>query len=251
MKYNREQLFRLWNSVPYREFRYWAFVKDNGTWLHSDSKYSTKQTFATFEEFYNFVCGLQAKDIHVKQTIMGGREWIIDVDHSDTESEIIELKNVIAHCFFKNFFGNSCTKIMFSGNRGLHVWLNSDDFDMDTSAKKRLYYLKCVFQKLPKRLNYNLLRDKSIGKHFFNVFENEYVKRQIAKLYPNIKMSNKDALLKEFFPNVDAQVFGSKKQIRAPYSYNSKGDKYSTDHIIPYDELPHFRDGVFQQQPKN
>lgn len=58
---------------------------------------------------------------------------------------------------------------------------------------------------------------------FLKAFDNIWIRREITVLYPNIKLDNVAALVKEFFPYVDKQIFVSTKQIRAPYSYNTKG----------------------------
>jgi Baculoviridae DNA primase len=230
--YDKTGLLKVWRAVPYNSHRYWAFKKENGAWFHSDSVHSTKQLYNTFEEFYHIVTALKVHDIHVKKTIMGGREWVIDVDHNETDPLKIALKNIVAHCTLLNFFGKEmCTKILFSGNRGLHVWLSSapGKFDMDTSVKLRAYYYDNVF-KVPKNVNVALLKKGSFLYCFFETFNNVCVQRQIIQLYPNKNVSDRNWLLKEFYPNIDRQVFTSIKQIRAPYSYNSKGQQFSADH---------------------
>ncbi|QBQ01617.1 lef-1 [Hyphantria cunea granulovirus] len=230
--YNKDSLLKVWRAVPYNSHRYWAFKRENGTWFHSDSVHSTKQVYNNFEEFYHIITTLKVHDIHVKKTVMGGREWVIDVDHDETDPAKIALKNIVAHCTLVNFFGKDmCTKILFSGNRGLHVWLSCapGKFDMDISPRLRSYYYDNVF-KVPKNVNKVLLKPGSFLYCFFLTFNNTHVQRQIAKLYPNKIVSDHNWLLKEFYPIIDRQVFTSTKQIRAPYSYNSKGRQFSADH---------------------
>jgi len=206
-------------------------MKSDGSWRHSDSEFSKKQRFATFEEFEEAVKKLNARDIHVKMTVAGGREWVIDVDHDEKEPPKIELKNMIAHATFQKFFGTNCTRIMFSGNRGLHVWLCHNVFDMNAPRQLRDYYYRALLQK-PARLNLKLLKEGSLGHCFLDALQNKWIKRRISELYPHINQSNFDLLLKEFYPCVDKQVFDSTKQIRAPYSYNTKGHQFSRDHIL-------------------
>lgn len=229
--YSREQLLKVWSAVNYRQHRYWAFMTSAGIWHHTDSQYSKKQTFDNFEEFEESVKSLDARDIHVKKTVTGGREWVIDVDHDETDPKKIELKNMIAHVMFLKFFGTKCSRIMFSGNRGLHIWLDHNTFNIDDSIKTRQYYYKCLLEK-PTRINVKLLKEGSLGWCFVFALQNKWVERKISELYPNINQKNYNVLLKEFYPCVDKQVFASIKQIRAPYSYNTKGNQYNSEHQI-------------------
>lgn len=229
--YTREQLLKVWNAVNYRQHRYWAFMISDGSWRHTDSQFSKKSTFKSFDEFEAHVKYLNARDIHVKKTVTDDREWVIDVDHDEKDRNKIELKNMIAHATFGKFFGSKCAKIMFSGNRGLHIWLSHDVFPMDASKETRQYYYNCVLTK-PSRLNVKLLKEGSMAHCFYAALQNKWVKRKIAELYPNINQDNFNLLLKEFYPCVDKQVFESNKQIRAPYSFNSKGNQYNCDHQL-------------------
>ena len=235
MAYTREQALKLWSSVKYNESRYWAFMKrqhNKDVWVHTDSV-SCNRTFKNFEDFYGFIRGVNAKDVHVKKTVNGGREWVIDVDHEDKDSEKIRLKNMISHLTFASFFGENCIKIMYSGNRGLHVWLASTPtkFSIDAPISLRKYYYDNVL-KAPTKINPKLTKPGSMAYAFVQALENDWVKRKITELYPNIKLQNYNQLIKEFYPRVDQQVFCSLKQIRAPYSYHSKSDKYSCDHVL-------------------
>ncbi|AER41494.1 late expression factor 1 [Epinotia aporema granulovirus] len=229
MVYSREQVVKIWNSVAFRDDRYWAFMLKNGRWHHSDSEHSSKKTFGTLDEFYSHINNIGAQDVHVKSVIDGGREWVIDVDHHDTDPDKIALKNMIAHATFGAFFKDNCDRIMFSGNRGLHVWLNRTEFDYTAAKETRTYYYDCILQK-PNSINRNCVAKNSLHDCFLNVFDNQWIQRNIAKLYPNIKLDNNNQLLQEFFPSVDKQVFVTTKQIRAPYSYHSKSKKFNCDH---------------------
>ncbi|AKR17508.1 LEF-1 [Mocis latipes granulovirus] len=236
--YTVEQAKLIWNNVKYNTERYWAVTKKHNdgslTWLHTDSKYSKQQTFNTFEEFYQFLITTNAQDVHVKRTVQGDREWVIDVDHhNDQCAKKIALKNKIAHLTYACFFGENAVRIMDSGNRGLHIWLNGDltKFRMSATAMERAYYLKCVLTP-PTKINDKLARPGSLVYAFLQALRNEDVIRAINELYPNINIKNYDAMLKEFYPCVDKQVFESTKQIRAPYSFHSKGNRYSTPHVL-------------------
>ncbi|AAS82674.1 ORF64 [Agrotis segetum granulovirus] len=231
--YTSDQLLQIWTSVNYREDRYWAFMKSDGTWRHSDSQFSKTSTYNSFDQFEKAVKLLDARDIHVKKTVSGGREWVIDVDHDDSDQRKIRLKNAIAHVTFAEFFGSNCEKIMFSGNRGLHIWLNHHKFDMQASAQTRRYYYNSVLKK-PIFLNFALLQKGSLGWCFRNALKVPWIERQIQQLYPHISLNNNKMLLKEFYPYVDKQVFESTKQIRAPYSFNTKGRQFNQPHILEW-----------------
>ena len=236
--YSTERARLIWDNVKYNTERYWAVTKkqSDGTysWIHTDGKNSRQQTFGTFDEFFKFLKSTNACDVHVKKTVQGGREWVIDVDHhQDACPRKIALKNKIAHLTYANFFGENAVRIMDSGNRGLHVWLDADvlKFRMSATSLERAYYLKCVLTP-PSKLNPRLARPGSLAHAFLQAIENEDVKRTIMELYPHIRPNNFDAVLKEFYPCVDKQVFESTKQIRAPYSYHSKGQRYNTPHQL-------------------
>ncbi|APO13945.1 LEF-1 [Plodia interpunctella granulovirus] len=234
MHYTREQLMKVWLGVKFRDDRSWAFVKRHGGWVHTDSpKSNMPSTFKSFDEFEAAVRSLDAVDMHVKAVVDGGREWIIDVDHDETDRRKIALKNMISHATFEAFFGPNIVRVMFSGNRGLHVWLDHEEFDYRAEKRVRTYYYDAVLAK-PARLIAILAQPGSFNTCFLRAFENEWIQREIAALYPDIKPNDAQALLKEFFPNVDKQVFTTNKQIRAPYSFHSKGQKYNTDHVLLY-----------------
>lgn len=238
--YSKERARLVWDSVKYNTERYWAVTKklagsDNSyMWIHTDSKNVNRQTFDNFDQFYDFLKTTNACDIHVKCTVQGDREWVIDVDHhEDACPRKIALKNAIAHLTYANFFGENAILILDSGNRGLHVWLNNDvhKFRMSATRTERAYYLKCVLTP-PTRLNEKLAKPGSLVYAFLQALQNENVKRTILELYPHINCSDYKALLKEFFPCVDKQVFESTRQIRAPYSFHSKSNRYNGPHKI-------------------
>nr|AIU36720.1 ORF74 lef-1 [Cydia pomonella granulovirus]AIU36857.1 ORF74 lef-1 [Cydia pomonella granulovirus]QDW81133.1 lef-1 [Cydia pomonella granulovirus]QGY99462.1 LEF-1 [Cydia pomonella granulovirus]QGY99886.1 LEF-1 [Cydia pomonella granulovirus] len=235
MEYSREQLEKVWNGVKYKEDRYWAFMMKGGSWRHSDSKYNKQKTFGTFDEFERYVRAIDAQDVHVKMLINGSREWVIDVDHDTNNQQCVALKNMIAHSTFARFFGSNITRIMYSGNRGLHIWLDCCQFDLNAERSVRKYYYETVLAP-PSKNNIGMFTQAgSLNDCFMKSFENSWIKREIATVYPHIKLSDKAALVKEFFPYVDKQVFVSTKQIRAPYSYNSKGQKFSCDHVLLFE----------------
>nr|ADO85488.1 lef-1 [Pieris rapae granulovirus] len=201
------------------------------TWRHSDSQYSKRKTFANFQQFEEFVCANNAQDIHVKMLIDGSREWVIDVDHNEQDSRKITLKNMITHATFGAFFEKNCTRILYSGNRGIHIWLNREEFDFKASKLVRSYYYETML-KPPSTIVKTFVQTGSLNDCFLKAFDNIWIRREITVLYPNIKLDNVAALVKEFFPYVDKQIFVSTKQIRAPYSYNTKGKKFNRDHVL-------------------
>ncbi|AIS92065.1 late expression factor 1 [Erinnyis ello granulovirus] len=231
MQYTNEQLLRVWTSVAFKEDRYWAFVKTNGTWLHSDSQHSKHKTFQTFDEFCAYCKHNDVKDIHVKRLVDDSREWVIDVDHNETNYEKIKLKNMITHCMFQKFFAGNCAKIVYSGNRGLHIWLDRKDFDIKASKVVKTYYYDSMLT-TPKTIVAPFVQPDSLHECFLKTFDNMWIRRNIHKLYPHINLDNTTTLVKEFYPYVDKQVFVSNKQIRAPYSFNTKGNKFSCDHEL-------------------
>ncbi|AJK91728.1 lef-1 [Spodoptera frugiperda granulovirus] len=237
--YTTERARLIWDNVKYNTERYWAVTKkqsigDSLAWIHTDGKNSQKQTFDSFYEFHQFLTRTSALDVHVKKTVQGGREWVIDVDHhGDSSKEKVALKNMIAHLTYAKFFGSNVTRIMDSGNKGLHVWLDNDmmKFKMSASTNERSYYLNCVLTP-PVKLNVKLAKPGSLTYAFVQAIKDERVQRAITNLYPHIKLDNWNALLKEFYPCVDKQVFESTKQIRAPYSFHSKGNRFNAPHTI-------------------
>ncbi|UXX41868.1 lef-1 [Psilogramma increta granulovirus] len=231
MRYTDEQLKRVWMGVAFKEDRYWAFMKSNNSWYHSDSKYSKQKTFSSYELFYDFCKQNDVQDIHVKMMVDNSREWVIDVDHDDIDYEKIQLKNMITHATLKSFFAHNCSKIVYSGNRGLHVWLNRNEFDIKASKRIRTYYYDSMLIK-PKTIIAPFIHPGSLHECFLKAFDNMWIRRNINKFYSHIKLDNTTALVKEFYPYVDKQVFVSTNQIRAPYSYNTKGNKFSCDHEL-------------------
>ncbi|AAQ21661.1 lef-1 [Cryptophlebia leucotreta granulovirus] len=235
MLYTREQLEKIWNGVKFKEDRYWAFMRKDGSWRHSDSKFSKQRTFQNFNEFEKYVRSIDAQDIHVKMLVDGSREWVIDVDHDTNDEKLVALKNMITHATFSSFFGDNCTKILYSGNRGLHIWLDHLEFDLKMDRDIRNYYFESVL-KPPSKNSIGIFTQKgSLNECFIKSFENEWIIREIKAVCPNINLNDKISLVKEFFPYVDKQVFVSTKQIRAPYSFNSKGNKFNCDHVLLFE----------------
>ncbi|AAM70264.1 late expression factor 1 [Phthorimaea operculella granulovirus] len=230
MTYSDDQLLMVWSSVRFNQSRYWAFVLENGTWRHTDKNTGSK-VFNNFDAFRNYVKQNGVVEIHVKQTIDNGREWVIDVDHKDTDPRIVELKNMISHATFEKFFGENCVRIMFSGNRGLHIWLDHNQFDYRACKNVREYYYDTVL-KPPDVIIREFVNKGSLHDCFLRSFENEWIVRTICTLFPNIKMDDTSALIKNFYPNVDRQVFVTLKQIRAPYSFHPKSKRFNCIHKL-------------------
>lgn len=206
-------------------------MRPDGSWRHTDSNFSKTKTFATFEQFEAHVRDVDARDIHVKAVVDGGREWVIDVDHDEIDHDRIVLKNMIAHATLGEFFGPNCARVLYSGNRGLHIWLDHQQFDYKACVNVRKYYYERILVP-PTKIVKLFIQPGSLNDCFLRTFENAWIRRRIDELYPHIALNDTTSLVKHFFPHVDKQVFTSTKQIRAPYSYNTKGGRFSEDHVL-------------------
>lgn len=237
--YTRERALAVWNGVRYNEFRYWAFMMIGKNkkvwWIHTDNKkmkVCKNGTFPTFEDFYSYVKQIRPQDIHVKRTLADGREWVIDVDHHGaTDANSVLLKNTVAYEMFKSVMGDNCERMLFSGNRGLHVWLRHDPQAFSMYAPKRVrqdYYER--FMVKPTCAKWVEAGEAgSMSRAFLYAVRSPRVQRQLVRIYPDINMSDTARLIHELYPDVDRQVFVGIQQIRAPYSYHTKGQQYSCD----------------------
>ncbi|AHN05503.1 LEF-1 [Helicoverpa armigera SNPV] len=223
-KYSEEQARLIWDSVAFNTFRKWAFmVARPQRWLHPD------KCFDDFDNFYRFLIQNRISDVHVKALPdNGGREWVIDVDIHESDPDRLHLKTRVAALTFAKFFGDNISRIVHSGNRGIHVWLKHCRFRMNASKQIREKYYK-VFD-VPKSIQLERVRTNSFLYALISVIDEPEIKSTIDKLYAN--KTDRVELIKCFFPEVDQQIFCNFTQIRAPFSYNYKGQKYSKEIIL-------------------
>ncbi|ADB84365.1 late expression factor 1 [Apocheima cinerarium nucleopolyhedrovirus] len=218
-KYTLEQVTLMWTSIAYNDCRQFAFF-DGTYWRHP------KTYFSDVNEFYTYICRNRISDVHVKSLPdNGGREWIIDVDIKETDNDKLKLKIEVSKQVFRHFFGNSVTRIMYSGNRGIHVWLRIDRFRMSANKESRGKYYKAFVE--PKVILLNKIEPGSFIYSIKSVLEDKEVKHKIDQLYKD-DVGDLKQMLHEFWPAVDRHVFCNLNQIRTPYSYNFKGKKFST-----------------------
>ncbi|QEI03701.1 LEF-1 [Rachiplusia nu nucleopolyhedrovirus] len=206
--YRREDVKQMWDSIAFNDNRKYAFSGQGVRWFHPD------RHFANSDELYEYIKSQNISDVHVKALDeKNGREWVIDVDFKVKSKEELDLKIKIATTTFKLFFGNSITRIMHSGNRGIHVWLRIDRFPMSASKKQRERYYK-VFEK-PQIISMNRINKGSFIYCYKTAIES------ISELDPTVET------LHQYWPTVDKHVFCTFAQIRAPFSYNYKGHCFS------------------------
>ncbi|QED40642.1 LEF-1 [Chrysodeixis includens nucleopolyhedrovirus] len=206
--YTPENVQRMWNNIAFNNSRKYAFNCQGQRWFHPD------RYFESSDDLYNFISANSISDVHVKALDDNlGREWVIDVDFKVKTKEELDLKIKIATRTFKKFYGENLSRIMFSGNRGIHVWLRIDRFPMSSTKEHRERYFK-IFEK-PNVIQMNKIVDGSFIACYKSAIES------ISELEPNIET------LHEYWPEVDKHIFCTYAQIRAPYSYNYKGFCFS------------------------
>lgn len=202
----------MWNCIAYNDSRKMAFMTNNQRWLHVDT------LFENSEQLFNYIAKNSVSDVHVKPLDEGGREWVIDADFKDCadKTELMLKVNVGATAFMLFFADkeDAVQRVMFSGNRGFHVWLKfCGKFKMDSPKILREHWFN-VFKK-PNKLNPGDIRPGTFA-HCVQRAVNMYVDG-----------ANDDLVLR-YWPDVDRDVFcNASKQIRAPFSYNYKGGQYS------------------------
>ncbi|AUV65277.1 LEF-1 [Alphabaculovirus myunipunctae] len=208
--YTFEQIELMWQSVAYNDCRRYAFF-DGRRWQHPDRHFDNVDVFAEYIERNGIT------DVHVKALDGdGGREWVVDVDvHADDDDDL-QAKIRVATATFMNFFGKNATRIMHSGNRGIHVWLRIDRFPMGACKSVRENYYKVFVP--PKTIE-----DPA------SLPEGCFAAAYVEALNKDDKISKAlDKPLLYYWPAVDKHVFCNLNQIRVPYSYNFKGRKFST-----------------------
>ncbi|AAC59012.1 late expression factor 1 [Orgyia pseudotsugata multiple nucleopolyhedrovirus] len=211
-KYTPERVQMMWDAIAYNDSRRLAFMTDRPRWVHAHNFFdSAAQLFA-------YIVKNSISDVHVKPLEEGGREWVIDADFKDCadKAELMLKVNVGATAFMLFFEGkeDAVQRIMFSGNRGFHLWLKfCGKFKMDAPKSLREHWFN-VF-KQPAKLVSGDIRPGSFA---------DCVRRAV---HMYIGDAREDLVLR-YWPDVDRDVFcNANKQIRAPFSYNYKGGDYS------------------------
>ncbi|AIZ48578.1 lef-1 [Agrotis segetum nucleopolyhedrovirus B] len=206
--YTPAQIELMWNSVAYRDCRHFAFF-DETRWHHPNVY------FNDVDEFASFIGRNRISDVHVKPLENdGGREWVIDVDIEACDDADLDLKIRVATACFKDFFGENVSRIMHTGNRGIHVWLRIDRFAMRASKQMRERYYKVFVS--PVELTFETALPEGCFAASF------------VKAVRELGSSCDHKPLLSWWPVVDKHVFCNNSQIRVPFSYNYKGKKFST-----------------------
>nr|AGS47865.1 late expression factor 1 [Ectropis obliqua nucleopolyhedrovirus] len=218
--YSMKRAKLMWNNVAFNDCRTYAFLDVTQKW-HHPTLY-----FENFEKFYNYLRQHRISDVHVKPLPdNGGREWVVDVDIEATDCELmLKTKISVAKVAFVKFFGTNVTRIMYSGNRGIHVWLRIDKFRMNADKSVRQRYFD-VFV-MPKKIVLNEILPNSFVWCVQSAFEEDEIRLMLKQLYKG-QVVDASTLIKDFWPAVDKHIFCNLNQIRAPFSYNSKGKKFS------------------------
>lgn len=219
--YSENEALLMWTSVAFNDSRKYAFF--NGRrWYHPPTP------FDSFDDFYEFINKHDITDVHVKNLEDNmGREWVVDVDFEKNNSaQLLELKIAVAKVTFLNFFGaDSIARIMHSGNRGLHVWLKINKFRMSADQRQREKYYN-VFVAPCGAIDLADIRPGSFVDALNRAIDDKEIEPMIRHHY-NAENDRK-VIIKSLWPMVDRQVFCHvTHQIRVPFSYNFKGQKFS------------------------
>ncbi|AAK85575.1 LEF-1 [Epiphyas postvittana nucleopolyhedrovirus] len=213
--YTLDRVNLMWNSIAYNNSRKFAFMTLKQRWIHVD------RHFDNALQLLNFINSNSVSDVHVKPLDEGGREWVIDADFKNyvNKTELMLKINVGATALLLFFTEMHVHRIMFSGNRGFHMWLKfADGFKIGALKSVREHWYR-IFEK-PTRLNMRDIRNGSFA---------HCMQRAVNMYQDQILQSSKpDELILHFWPDVDKDVFcNPTKQIRAPFSYNHKGTQFS------------------------
>ncbi|AIU41360.1 lef-1 [Sucra jujuba nucleopolyhedrovirus] len=225
VKYDLDRINKLWNCVAYCDCREYAFF-DGFKWHHP------KQMFGSCDELMKFICLHNVSEIHVKPVRDShghlSREWVIDVDFVETDSDMLALKVAVARETFQNFFGDSVARMMHTGNRGIHVWLRIDRFRMDADSQTRGKYYKTFVK--PQTIVLDKIQPGSFINCIKSAIESENIQQMVKNVtvYKSNGVPDIKTLINTLWPPVDQHVFCNLVQIRAPFSYHHKGKKYSS-----------------------
>ncbi|AAQ96445.1 late expression factor 1 [Neodiprion sertifer nucleopolyhedrovirus] len=186
--------------------------------------------------FMKYVLNEKIISMNVKEifTIPNCREWIIDIDSDARDKKVLNLQNNICIQTFILFFKDVRYKMYTSGNRGLHIWLDVDDFSPTATNEERSHYANLFNKNHINISKYNVQNDNSFYKCFTDALQSDII---IPHLYEYMKsLSNvtnqSQHLIDVFFPKIDFGVFTSTKRgCRVPLSYNQKGCKYGVEII--------------------
>ncbi|AOL56851.1 LEF-1 [Chrysodeixis includens nucleopolyhedrovirus] len=204
--YSLDHVEKLWNSLAYNDSRQYSFT-DGVKWYHP------KRYFTSAQDLFEFIRDQNVSDIHVK-ALDDGREWVIDVDIEADDEDLLDLKIRVATETFKNFFKGNISRIMHSGNRGIHVWLRIDKFRIGASKNLRERYYQIFVKPADIRLD--------------RIWPGSFIHSYKSAVESITGTSADIATLHKLWPTVDKHVFCTQSQIRAPFSYNYKGQKFST-----------------------
>ncbi|QDL56999.1 LEF-1 [Dione juno nucleopolyhedrovirus] len=212
-KYTAAQINAMWNAIAYNDSRRLAFMTERQRWVHAAN------SFDNAAQLFEYIVKNSVSDVHVKPLEDGSREWVIDADFKNCADKAeLMLKVNIGATAFMLFFADkedAVQRVMFSGNRGFHLWLKfCGKFRMDAPKSVREHWFN-VFKK-PCKLNKSEIRPGTFA---------DCVRRAVG-MY--IEGGGGDDLVLRHWPDVDRDVFcNASKQIRAPFSYNYKGGEYS------------------------
>ncbi|AGA16169.1 lef-1 protein [Thysanoplusia orichalcea nucleopolyhedrovirus] len=214
--YTQNRVNLMWDAIAYNDARKYAFMTVNMRWIHAD-KY-----FDGAVQLYNFIVQNKVADVHIKSLDDGGgREWVIDADYKDcVDEQDLMLKIYIGATAFLLFYtADNVSRVMYTGNRGFHLWLKfTDRFKLTSSQSVRAHRFQ-AFEK-PSKINCNDIRQGSFA----------YCVQEAVRLYVDNAQNSSDlqSLMLQYWPDIDRDIFcNPNKQIRAPHSYNYKGSKFS------------------------
>ncbi|AHD25623.1 lef1 [Choristoneura murinana nucleopolyhedrovirus] len=211
-KYTPERVDMMWKAIAYNDSRRLAFMIKPRRWVHASSP------FKNAAQLYSYIVKNSVSDVHVLPLDEGGREWVIDADFKDyaNKTELMLKVNVGATALMLFFADkeDAVQRVMFSGNRGFHMWLKfCGKFRMDAPKKLREHWFGMLNK--PCKLNSGEIKPGNFI----------YCVRQAVEMY--IDNADDNSIL-HYWPDVDRDVFcNASKQIRAPFSYNYKGGEYS------------------------
>ncbi|ABY65858.1 late expression factor 1 [Orgyia leucostigma nucleopolyhedrovirus] len=217
LKYTVQQALRMWNAIAYNDCREYVFY-DGARWQHH------RGCFSNFDDFYKYLVQNNVSDVHVKALPNnGGREWVVDVDFKEDNKQLLEVKILVAQQTFINFFGDNVARIMHSGNRGVHVWLKINNFRMSADKQLRRKYYKAFIK--PKVIDLQKIVPGSFIYCVKSALECQEINAKVKQVYDKNCVQEQ---LNDFWPAVDEHVFCNLNQIRAPFSFNYKGKKFSS-----------------------
>lgn len=247
--YDMERISKIYNSIPYANCRFWAFYSRN-----TDKWYHPKRLFKSPSHLKNFVQLHNISDIHVKgilqtheipQIIKSDavitpilREHVIDVDLPKLDEyeltllceniDIFDTYRIKIKVICKSFelrFNNSILHLLYSGNRGVHLWLkpDPDKFNINDSDDDRTQAVAGCILPLAVSVTEPPYPPGSYIDYFWQSVL--FYRSDIDKIY--FKPLSTQDIFAYFFPIIDLQVLKRNHSVRAPFSFNSNGNKYN------------------------